>query len=491
MLKTINSKFIVLTIIFILLSVGIPTAFLIIQFRANFEQRSIIMLESTLDVIYSWILNEMHMGQQKNVQHIVDKISSNRAVEHLRIFNADSMILHASDSSEIGQNITFLSPKHIDFDFINIKQVKLQRDNQIYSISRPIFNTRFCQSCHGTDPVVAYIDVDTDLTQAERFFYTGSTHMIFLGITIIIVLFLGFYLLFNFYINRPLARFRRALDAVEQGNLDIHLPAQNTDEIGILEGHFNTMVKNLKSSNKKIEEMHFEQLQRADKLVTLGELAAEMAHEINNPAAIIMSRVDYLQLQSMRDDKLKQYEEDMDVIINQVQKVSNITRSILKYSKKRPKQFSRINLQHIVEESLNILEPRLIKRKINMNKQYTDDQPFISGDAQQIDQLITNLVNNAIDAMDESGMLTIRISHDSTEQIRLEIIDTGHGMDADTKNQIFSPFFTTKTAGKGTGLGLYIVKNIVNNHSATILCESELDKGTTFTIVFREDGQSV
>jgi signal transduction histidine kinase len=86
--------------------------------------------------------------------------------------------------------------------------------------------------------------------------------------------------------------------------------------------------------------------------------------------------------------------------------------------------------------------------------------------------------------------LTIRLAPEAAQQIKLEITDTGRGMDADTKDQIFTPFFTTKAAEEGTGLGLYIVRNIIKNHDASIRCESEPDKGTSFTILFREDQRS-
>jgi signal transduction histidine kinase len=484
MFKTINSKFIIFTIIFIILSVGIPTVFLITQFRENFKQRSIIMLESTMDVVNSCVRNTMYIGRHKDVQKIIENISINVAVDHIRIFNSEGFITHSSDSTDIAQNINILSPGHVNLNNIDRKNIRLLRAQRIYSVTQPIYNESFCQDCHGSEPVIAYLDVDTDLTRAELNFYTGSTHMIFLGIAVILVLFFGFYFLFNHFINRPLARFRMALDEVEKGNLDIELPAQKADEIGILEGHFNRMTENLKSSKEKIEELHFDQLQRADKLVTLGELAAEMAHEINNPTAIIMTRADYMQLKVMEDKNLNKYEEDLDVIINQVQKVSRITGSILKYSKKRSTEFSSINLQHIVEESLHILEPRLYKRKVTVTKNFNVENPLILGDSQQIDQVIPNLVNNAIDAMDEKGSLNLEISKNEQNQIQLSITDDGHGMDDQTLEQIFSPFFTTKQAGKGTGLGLYIVKNIIHNHNAQISCTSEPGRGTTFILTF-------
>jgi len=195
MFKTINSKFIIFTVIFILLSVGIPASFLISQFGANFEQRSIVMLESTLDVVNSCVLNAMYLGRHNDVQQIVNNIGLNRAVDHIRIINPAGNITQSSDSGEIGMNINKISPGHLSMNSSGEENIKFLRPERVYSVTRAILNDIYCQSCHGTDPVIAYLDVDTDLTQAERYFYTGSTHMIFLAIAIVIMLSLRFYIL--------------------------------------------------------------------------------------------------------------------------------------------------------------------------------------------------------------------------------------------------------------------------------------------------------
>jgi signal transduction histidine kinase len=486
MFKTIHAKFVIATVIFVLLSVGIPTAFLVSQFRKNFDQRSRIMLESTLDVVHSSITNAMILGQhQKNhIQYIVNNISRNRSVDHVRIISPDGIIDHATDSTEIGRPIAEVAPEHIVHYRLNNPEIIRHSDENIYSMVRPVLNEPACRSCHTTNKdIIAYVDIDTDLTQAERFFYTGSMHMIFLAIAMLVILFFGFYYIFNHFIRKPLLRFRKALDQVEEGNLNISLPAEKDNEIGVLEGHFNQMVKNLKDSNDQIEAFHFEQLQRADKMVTLGELAAEMAHEINNPAGIVMSRADYLQMMMRKNPADPAYMEDLEVILKQVEKISNITGNILKYSKKLPKNFQSLDLIPVIEDSLSLLGPRLNKKKIKVRTIYQVDKAAISGDPVQMEQVLTNLINNAIDAMDPDDLLSISVSRDDRGLV-LVVEDTGAGMDEETEQNIFSPFFTTKTGDKGTGLGLYIVKNILKNHGAAITCRSEAGTGTSFEIIF-------
>jgi len=165
----------------------------------------------------------------------------------------------------------------------------------------------------------------------------------------------------------------------------------------------------------------------------------------------------------------------------------------LKYSKKLPKDFKELNILKVVDESAKILKPRFEKKNITINKSYKCDytcpEATIFGDYQQMEQVFTNLLNNAVDAMPGGGKLDVEIRCLSEHEVQVKIKDSGIGMSDEIKNEIFSPFYTTKSAEKGTGLGLYIVKNICKNHNAEINCESTVNVGTTFTILFNKNGK--
>ncbi len=444
------------------------------------------MLETTVDILTSGLDNIMMLGYQKNIQHVVEKISHNKDINHVRIFNIDGMILYASDSSEVGKNMSVVAPEHVELNFDSLKTRKIFRipGEHLFKITEPILNKESCQKCHESEKYLGYLDIDTDFTKAETNFYTGSIHIIFLGIAVIIILTFGFYFMYNHFINRPLQRFVKAIENVETGNLSAKLSVSKKDEFGVLENHFNRMVSHLKSSQERIEELHFEQLQRADKLVTLGELTSEIAHEINNHAAIIMSRTDYLKLQSIEDESIQHYNEDLDVIINQINKVSKITRNILKHGKKQSQNFQEFDIVKVVDESLLMLEPILQKRNITFLKYFEMEEALIYGDPLQIDQLLTNLAINALDAIEKDGELKIAIKINENNNPQIIVADNGNGISHQNLEQIYSPFFTTKSLGKGTGLGLYIVKNICNNHNAEIKCDSKIGEGTVFTITF-------
>lgn len=484
---TIKSKFVLFSVIFTLLVFGIPFAFLVKQLNENFHQRSLILLDTTIDILRYGLNNAMMVGEQKNVQHIVDKISLNKNIEHLRILGLDGTIKYSSVADEKGKSIFDVSPDHIEKGFMHrkVRNVKFISGDASYSISEPIKNARECQTCHKNGPELAYIDIDTRFTKAETSFFTGVFHLTFLSIAFILAFFLAFYMLFNYYINQPLLQVIRAVSNFEKGRMNFRLPAERKDEMGILQRHINRMAEEIEKSKEEIENLHLEQLQRADKLVNLGELSAEVAHEVNNHSAVIMSRADYILLEAASNPALLKFQDDLDVIIKEITKVSQITGNILRNSKKLPRNFGKIDLVNVVREGLKIYEPVLRKKSCRMIEQYPEEPVYINGDAVQIEQILSNLVTNAIDASAADSELTISIELSGMEEVRLSVSDKGEGIPPEKMEHIFSPFFTTKPPGKGTGLGLYIVQKICKNHRASLDCSSEQGKGTTFNITFK------
>jgi len=487
MFKSIKSKFIFLTILFIVLSIGIPTFYLIWQFRANFAERSEILVNTTTGVIQNCIRQSM-LEQDKHVQQIVDRFGKYGNIEAIRIVGSDGIIKFSSDRSEIQKQINSIPHHKSDHLLGNERTIENFFGSHIYSVTEPIRNTKTCQKCHSNKNIIAYLDIDSRFTDAELRFYTGSKHFIYLSIVLVVVLFAGFYFFFTYFIGNPLKKVINALDDVEHGNFEALVDVKGESELDKVGTQFNSMVEQLKRSKEEIDMMHFEQLQRADKMVTLGELAAEMAHEINNPAGIIMSRADYLLLESEENKFSRKYSDDYEVILGQVNKISKITSSFLKYSKKLPKHVESINLGSLIENSLKILEPRLHKNNILIREEHscdsTCDKPRIQGDPQQIEQVVINLLNNAIDSIEVKGEIVIKIKCLKDGPKQLTIKDTGSGMSEEVRSQIFSPFYTTKKGEKGTGLGLYIVKKICDSHNAELFCSSVESEGSTFIITF-------
>jgi len=297
----------------------------------------------------------------------------------------------------------------------------------------------------------------------------------------------GLYFIFNKFINLPLQNLVAALNDVEGGNLDVRLIVSGNDEMNLVYKHFNAMTHKIKSSREKIDQMHIEELQRLNRLNTLGELTSQTAHEVNNHIAIMMARTDYLDMEAKKVPALSKYSEDFDVLQDQVAKISSITSNILKHSRKKTTELIEVDLVNIIDECSQVFKPILGKKNIELISDIKVDDGIVKGDYVQLYQVLTNLINNASEAIVNEGKIFIFLNYNINNSLTLLVKDNGPGINKDIIDEIFSPFFTTKADTNKTGLGLYIVKNICNYHNAEILCSSEPDKGTTFTINFNQE----
>lgn len=483
MFAKIKTKVIISSILLILFGTAIPAYILFTQLKENFRQRSIYMLNSSTEMLKYGLFTEMMKGDEKNIQKVIDDLGKLRGVEHIRVFSEDGTILYTSEYSEKNRNLADIAPHHVSLIGIHKRKIHLVNEEGIYSVTEPIKNEAPCQNCHNQTDNIAYLDIDSDFTSPENIFYTGIAIIPYLAVIILVILSIGLILIFNHFINTPLKHLIAGLENVEKGNLDFSLPVKKNDEISRVFNHFNSMVSKLKDSKEKIDEMHLEELQRVNRLKTIGELTSQMAHEINNHSAIIMSRSDFLKLEANKNNVLKKYDEDFNVILDRLKKITNITGSILRHSKKHRTNFAMVDLQNIVHRGITILSPLVKKRNIDINFKNNAKNTFIFADDIQIEQALLNLIKNSVEAMHSGGLISIELNQ-NLGKLELNITDNGSGINDDIKEHIFSPFFTSKSEKEGTGLGLYIAKSICKNNSVDINFKSVQGKGTTFTLTF-------
>lgn len=219
-----------------------------------------------------------------------------------------------------------------------------------------------------------------------------------------------------------------------------------------------------------------QQLWHASKLVTMGELAASVAHELNNPLATVSLRVETL-MQQLAPDEQKQ--RSLRIIIGEVERMANLVTNLLQFTRRNYRQISTIDVREELTRSIDLIGYYLRNRKIQVVREFDESLAPIHADRQQLRQVFLNLMTNAVDAMPEGGVLTVRI-HDQSEgsSVLIEFADTGRGISAVDLKKVWEPFFTSKAEGKGTGLGLSICSRIVEEHGGTIALESEVGKGT-------------
>ena len=295
----------------------------------------------------------------------------------------------------------------------------------------------------------------------------------------------------------PLKKMVEATKNIARGDLSHKVEVTSRDEIGYLAVSFNKMTGDLRAANeklldwgktleKKVEERTQEltkmqaSLIQSEKLASLGKLAAGVAHEINNPLGGILIYSHLLLEDTPREspnyDNLKK-------IVKETSRCKDIVKGLLEFARPKDPEMSLIDINHIVEKSLYIIESQSLFQNIRIEKDLAPDLPRIVGDGAQLQQVFMNIILNAAEAMDSDGTLSLRTELGGGGRfINIHFSDTGHGIAEEDIKRLFEPFFTTKEVGKGTGLGLAISYSIIRKHQGTIEVSSLPEQGATFVV---------
>jgi two-component system NtrC family sensor kinase len=229
-----------------------------------------------------------------------------------------------------------------------------------------------------------------------------------------------------------------------------------------------------------------EKLRHADRLATIGQLAANVAHELNEPLGSILG---FAQLAGKAGNLPKQAEQDIGRIIAASLHARDIIRRLMSFARQMPPQSAKVNLNRIVNDGLSLLENRFAKEGIELVRKLPDNLPDLTADPTHLHQIIINLVVNAIQAMPSGGRLTIQTVA-AEDHVCLVVEDTGVGMSREVLSKIYVPFFTTKGIRDGTGLGLSVVHDIVTSYGGSIVATSEVNKGARFEVCLPINGSS-
>jgi two-component system NtrC family sensor kinase len=250
------------------------------------------------------------------------------------------------------------------------------------------------------------------------------------------------------------------------------------------------LVKRIARLDSEKEVMN-QQIVETGKLASIGELAAGIAHEINNPVAIMVEEAGWIQdLISEGIDKGDNFEE-FKRALNQIQtqghRCKGITHKLLSFARKTDSRVETLQINEFVTEVVDLLSQKFKYANINVDVQLHPELPTIQASATEIQQVLMNILQNAVYAMEKTGGKIIIMTGMDDQHLSVSIKDTGPGIPSDNLARIFDPFFTTRPVGKGTGLGLSICYGIINKMGGRIDVESKVDEGTIFTIVLPLD----
>ena len=360
-------------------------------------------------------------------------------------------------------------------------------------------------------------------------YYESFFEMITNILTLFIVFGIAVSVMMSGIISKPLERLSKAAKEITDGNFDVQIPKTNFKEINELINSYNEMglqlnelysslelkvqerTVALEAANYKLQETQA-MMVHSEKMRSLGELVAGIAHEINNPVNFIHGNI--MILQNYVDDLLRLidlYEEnninfpeniktkiealkkeiDLDFLrgdikdlikscIEGTQRTKNIVLDLKNFSRMEERVLTQLDIPREIDTTLNILNNKY-KNRITVIKNYAPNTPKIEAYGGQLNQVFMNILDNAQDAMGEKGTLTINVYKEHSK-VKIEFIDTGKGIPEENLKKVFDPFFTTKPVGKGTGLGMSISYRVINDHHGTIEVDSKVDVGTKFTI---------
>jgi signal transduction histidine kinase len=278
-------------------------------------------------------------------------------------------------------------------------------------------------------------------------------------------------------VRRPMLELQDKIARVRLGDMDACVNfADRNDEIGDLGRDFNDMVAQLKASREEIQRLHQTQMSRAEHFATLGELATGLAHEIRNPLAGIAGVIEIVSRDLPPHSAARAVIKDAK---EEALQINRILTELLDTARPKPPQFRVSDLGATAEHAVMFARQQAITKRIMVELEVTETIPPVDHDPNQINQVLLNLLLNAIQSMDKPGTIRVSLEQDE-EAVRIVVSDEGKGIPPEHLPNIFRPFFTTK--GHGTGLGLSLARRIVESHGGYIDVTSEVGKGTQFII---------
>lgn len=509
----------------IILSVAITTlavngffTFLYLDVQARHLDETILKNATQLsETIRKSIQFDMLVNRKENAYRIMETIAEQEGIEKVRIYGSEGTILFSTDKGERG---TMVDKKAEACYACHAKDTPIERlatasRNRIFPSGRgyrilgminPMYNDQDCSSaeCHAhptSQKVLGVIDITMSLAAADEEMHSARRQTIVFNIMSILSISVIAVISLLVFVGKPVRQLVLGTNRVARGDLHHVIPIDSDDEMGHLARSFNQMTESLQRANEEIHEWirtlehkvedrtkelkdaQF-QLLHTEKLAAVGKIAATVAHEINNPLTGVFT---YIKLMERRIEEgkngphdMEKFREYLSTMRREVQRTSAIVHNLLDFT--RPKEPSRkmVNLNALVEESLNIVKNKLAISNITVEKKM-DPLPDMPADAAQMKQVFINLIINACEAMEGGGTLTITSRHDGTRNTEtVAFADAGGGISPEDLPQVFDPFYTTKE--KGTGLGLSVVYGIVTRHNGRIEVRSRPEGGTEMIV---------
>ncbi|TLM65421.1 MAG: HAMP domain-containing protein [Deltaproteobacteria bacterium] len=477
--KTLTGRILTLSLLFFTVAIGTVTMLHIRREHIHITSSSRETAELMLAVIERAIASSMRVGNTRDVQAILETVGRDPHLAAVRIFNAEGRILKSSDPHEIGRRV---NPHELAiFRRGDTHDVFTAANGDVIGVIKPIWSEPACASCHGRErKIIGILNVEFALAAPEEQMYASSR---FFGMSMLVMIGLlttGIVLIFRRFVRRPLQRISEKMTLVEEGNLSVRLEPESVDEVGQLIENFNSMVDKLSQAKVELEQCHYQQMERADRLASVGEMSAGIAHEIKNPLAAISGAITVLADDFPADDPRR---EVVAKVLEQIARLDKAATDLLYFGKPGKPAFTWVDVNDLLKQTLFFVAQHPEARNVHQVQELTRNLPPVWVDEKQLQQVFFNVIINAIQAMKSGGTLLIQTDLRQSGDCRVVTVligDSGPGIPPADLERIFLPFYTTKT--QGTGLGLAICRQLMEQQGGAIHVASKVGEGTRVAI---------
>jgi signal transduction histidine kinase len=339
-------------------------------------------------------------------------------------------------------------------------------------------SSQVCLECHGEEEeTLGYIVLDFSMQETRENIAFTRNYTIFFTIFLLVIILSFVFVLHYKFVKKSLSHFKNSINIINQGDLTERVKIPESKELGQLGKSFNQMIENFQHTQKELFRYHQKEMMDANKLATVGEMAARLAHEVRNPLMGIANSIEII-IGEMQDNPNKPILEE---IKRQANRVNIAISNLLKFSRSTDISMSEGNINEIVTNLVFFLRNQKQNKDITFMTTLDTEIPVFGFDTEQIENVLLNLGINAVQAIQDQGTITfVTTFSPDAKMVTIAVEDTGSGVPAEKAPDIFKPFFTTRT--EGTGLGLAISKDIIEKHNGKISFENKETGGSIFTI---------
>ncbi|MFA7418355.1 MAG: HAMP domain-containing sensor histidine kinase [Melioribacteraceae bacterium] len=478
------------------------------------------------DIIKKSTRYSMLLNRREDVHQIIKTLRTEIGVEEIRIYNKQGTIIFSTNPQEISKKVNLTAEACIvcHNSSVPLQSLTNQNKTRIYKnfenkrvlgLINPIQNELDCSNadCHAHSPkvqILGVLDVVVSLEKLDSIIQGSTRKVIIASVFIVVVISFFSGLFITVLVNKPIKKIREGIEEVGNGNLDYRINVDSKNELGQMARRFNEMSTKLNEAyqeikdwsetlndkvNEKTKELKniYNQVNQIEKLASLGKLSATVAHELNNPLAGILTLSKLITKKlgaAQKDSEYASILEYLELISQESARCGQIVKDLLIFSHSEPDEFVKENLVKIIDISATVINHHLEINRIALVKDYPEEPIEIYCNANKIQQALMSLLINSIEATNNKGKITIKITRENNNAI-LRISDEGTGIADKDLPHIFEPFYSTKEASVGTGLGLAVAYGIITNHKGKIEVEKTSDLGTTFKIVLPQNEQLV